>query len=58
MQTSAEHGANRKTLLYKRCKLGAHWFRPGAVVVITVQTMSHPVRGLCPPPNIALECIC
>jgi hypothetical protein len=28
-----------------------------AVVITTVQTMSHPVRGLCPPPNIALECI-
>jgi hypothetical protein len=29
-----------------------------AMIVSTMQTMSHPVRGLCPPPNIALECIC
>ncbi len=28
-----------------------------AVVVTTVQTMNHPVRSLCPPPDIALECI-
>ncbi len=28
-----------------------------AVIVTTVQTMSHPVRSLCPPPDIALECI-
>jgi hypothetical protein len=29
-----------------------------AVVGTTMQTMSHPVRSLCPPPDIALECIC
>ena len=29
-----------------------------AVVVTTMQTMSDPVRSLCPPPDIALECIC
>jgi hypothetical protein len=29
-----------------------------AVVVTTMQTMSYPVRSLCPPPDIALECIC
>ena len=29
-----------------------------AVVVTTMQTMmSHPVSSLCPPPDIALECI-
>ncbi len=28
------------------------------IVATTMQTMSHPVRSLCPPPNIALECIC
>jgi hypothetical protein len=28
-----------------------------AVVVTTMQTMSDPVRILCPPPDIALECI-
>jgi hypothetical protein len=31
MQISAEHGANRKTLLHKWCKPDAHWFRPGRV---------------------------
>ncbi len=30
MKSSAEHEANRKTLLPKWCKLGAHQFRPGA----------------------------
>jgi hypothetical protein len=29
-----------------------------AMIVTTVQTMCHPVWILCPPPNIALECIC
>ncbi len=29
-----------------------------AMVVTAMQTMSQPVRCLCPPPDIALECIC
>ena len=29
-----------------------------ATIVTAMQTMSRPVRLLCPPPNIALECIC
>jgi hypothetical protein len=29
-----------------------------AMVATAMQTMSHPVRCLCPPPDIALECIC
>ena len=29
-----------------------------AMVVTAMQAMSHPVRSLCPPPDIALECIC
>jgi hypothetical protein len=28
-----------------------------AMVVTAMQTMSHPVSSLCPPPDIALECI-
>jgi hypothetical protein len=28
-----------------------------AMVVTAMQAMSHPVRSLCPPPDIALECI-
>jgi hypothetical protein len=28
-----------------------------AMIHTTMQTMSHPVRSLCPPPDIALECI-
>ena len=43
---------------------GPNWSAQGckpiviAVVVTTMQTMSYPVRSLCPPPDIALECIC
>jgi hypothetical protein len=43
---------------------GPYFFAQGckpivfAVVGTTMQTMSHPVRSLCPPPDIALECIC
>ena len=29
-----------------------------AMIVTTMQTMCQPVWSLCPPPNIALECIC
>jgi hypothetical protein len=29
-----------------------------AVIITTMQRMSHPVRSPRPPPNIALECIC
>jgi small ligand-binding sensory domain FIST len=29
-----------------------------SMVVTAMQTMSHPVRSLCPPPDIALKCIC
>ena len=29
-----------------------------AMIVTAMQTMSHPLRLLRPPPNIALECIC
>ena len=29
-----------------------------AMVITTMQTMSYPVRSLCPPPDIALESIC
>ena len=29
-----------------------------AMIVPTMQAMRHPVSGLCPPPDIALECIC
>ena len=29
-----------------------------AMVVTAMQTMSHPMRSLRPPPDIALECIC
>ena len=29
-----------------------------AMVVTAKQIMSHPVRSLCPPPYVALECIC
>ena len=29
-----------------------------AMIVTTMQTVSHSVRSLCPPPDIALECIC
>ena len=29
-----------------------------AMIVTTMQAMCHPVWSLCPPPNIALECIC
>jgi hypothetical protein len=29
-----------------------------AMVDTPMQDMSHPVRSLCPPPDIALECIC
>ncbi len=28
-----------------------------AMIITTMQGMSHPVRLLCPPPDIALECI-
>jgi hypothetical protein len=27
------------------------------MIITTMQGMSHPVRRLCPPPDIALECI-
>ena len=43
---------------------GANFFAQGckAILVARVatakQTMSHPVRSLCPPPDIALESIC
>ena len=31
---------------------------PGlAIAFSAMQTMSHPVRSLCPPPDVALECI-
>ena len=29
-----------------------------AMIAPTMQAMRHPVSGLCPPPDIALECIC
>jgi hypothetical protein len=29
-----------------------------AMVVTAMQIMSHPVRSLCPPPYVALECVC
>jgi hypothetical protein len=56
MQTSAEHGANRKILLHKRCKLGAHRFRPGAAaaagsIMIDASTSMLFLRRL--PPNEA-----
>jgi hypothetical protein len=28
------------------------------IVLTTMQTMSYPVRSLCSPPDIALECVC
>ena len=43
---------------------GPYFFAEGrkpiviAVVVTAMQTMSHSVRSLCPPPEIALQCIC
>jgi len=43
---------------------GPYFFAQGckpivfAMIVTTMQAMRHPVRSLCPPPDIALECIC
>ena len=49
----------------RRSRLGGPDFfaqgcKPIVVVMIvpTMQAMRHPVSGLCPPPDIALECIC
>jgi hypothetical protein len=43
---------------------GANFFAQGgkpilvAMIATAKQTMSHPVRSLCPPPDIALEGVC
>jgi hypothetical protein len=50
--------------VYLRRPIGLYCFAQGckpiviAMVVTAMQAMSHPVRSLCPPPDIALECIC
>ena len=49
--------------VYLRRPIGPYCFSQGckpiviAMVVTAMQAVSHPVRSLCPPPDIALECI-
>ena len=38
--------------------LFAQGSKPIAVGATAIQRMSHPVSSLCPPPDIALKCIC